>query len=63
MQYKVLVVTTQNSCCSGTFMNQEIETACNSMASQGFVLVNLYESEVQVCFERKRAMTLIFVRP
>lgn len=63
MQYRVVVVTTKDSCCSSTFMNQEIESSCNAMAAQGFVLVNMYECHVQKCCERKHAMALIFVRP
>lgn len=63
MRYRVVVVTTKDSCCSPTYMNQEVEQTCNQMAAQGFVLVNLWESRVQVCGGSKHALCLIFVRP
>lgn len=63
MEYRVVVVTTKDSCCSSTFLNHEVEETCNRMAAQGFVLVNLWESKVQVCGGAKQAICLIFVRP
>lgn len=63
MQYRVIVVTTKDSCCSATFLNEEVEQTCNQMAAQGFVLVNLWESRVAGCGGPKQAICLIFVRP
>lgn len=63
MQYRVIVVTTKDACCSSTFINDEVERNCNAMAAQGFVLVNLWHSNVQVCGGAKQAICLIFVRP
>ena len=63
MQYKVVVVTTKESCCSQTFLSDEVEHTCNTMANQGYVLVNLWESSVRKCCDSKRALCLIFARP
>lgn len=63
MNYKVVVVTTKDSCCSETFMNDEVERTCNAMASQGYVLVNLWESNVKTCGASKHAICLVFARP
>ena len=63
MQYRVVVVSPKESCGSSTFINDEVEKACNSMADQGYVLVNFWESRVAVCGGSKHAICLIFVRP
>jgi hypothetical protein len=63
MQYKCVVVTAKDACASSTFINDEVEQTCNSMASQGYVLVNFWESQVQACGGKKHAICLIFVRP
>lgn len=63
MHYRVIVVSTKDSCCSSTFINDEVEQSCNSMAQQGYVLVTFWESHVQQCGGGKKAICLIFVRP
>jgi len=63
MQYRVIIVSPQKSCCSSTFINDEVEKACNSMADQGYVLVNFWESRVTDCGGSTHAICLIFVRP
>lgn len=63
MEYKVVVVTSKEAGCSQTPINAEVEQTCNSMASQGFVLVNFWESHVQICGGQKFAICLVFVRP
>ena len=63
MHYKVIVVTPKESCCSRTFMNDEVEETCNSMSAKGYVLVNFWESTVPSCGGPKHAICLIFVRP
>ena len=63
MHYQVVVVTTRESCCSETFMNNEVEQTCNTMANQGYVLVNLWEGNVRTCGGSKHAICLIFARP
>lgn len=63
MQYKCVVVTTKESCGSETFINHEVEKTCNTMASEGYVLVNFWESQVARCGGKKFAICLVFVRP
>lgn len=65
MHYRVIVVTTKNEgCCGNTApINDEVEQSCNSMAAKGYVLINFWESRVQVCGGSKHAICLIFVRP
>lgn len=43
MQYKVLLVHQKTSCGSTTPIAGEIESACNRMTSQGFILVTAYQ--------------------
>jgi len=48
MQYKVLLVHQKTSCCSTTPIAGEIETACNRMSSQGYILVTAYQQTASV---------------
>ena len=48
MQYKVLLVHQKTSCCSTTPIAGEIETACNRMSSQGYILVTGYQQTASV---------------
>ncbi len=48
MQYKVLLVHQKTSCCSTTPIAGEIESACNRMTSQGFILVTAYQQTASV---------------
>jgi hypothetical protein len=63
MQYKCVVVTAQQSCGKISAINNEVEGTCNSMASQGYVLVNFWESHVNTCGGPQHAICLVFVRP
>tara|TARA_B100000949_G_C13934780_1_gene306357 strand:- start:287 stop:496 length:210 start_codon:yes stop_codon:yes gene_type:complete len=48
MHYKVMLVHQKSSCCSTTPIAGEIESACNRMASAGYVLVTAYQQTASV---------------
>ncbi len=67
MQYKVLLVHQKTSCCSTTPIAGEIETACNRMSSQGYILVTGYQQTASVQYNycnqgSETGAVLIFAR-
>lgn len=64
MNYKVIVVTTRSTCCSAApSLKAEVETACNKLAAEGYVLVTAHPENVRECNNVKRAVFMIFARP
>jgi hypothetical protein len=66
MKYRVVVVSTNASCCSQTSLSDEVEEACNKMASSDWVLISAYPETVQDCpcvtGSVKRAVFMIFAK-
>ncbi len=57
-KYKVATVTT--GCCAEDIDPVQIESKSNELSSQGYKLVEAYESMTSTCCSRKKTAILIF---